>query len=148
MVHELVVGERGLRIVITPLEQRVARQPLQVPPVLLDILAVVSLRAGEPEHPLLENRVVAVPERECEAELVANIRDPGHPVLVPPVGPRAGVIVRERVPGVATLRVVLANGAPGAFAQIRAPLVPGIRFEEIVFGTAGRLGEAQVLGGP
>ena len=147
MVDELLVGERRLRVVVAPAQQRVARQPLEVPPVLLDVLAVVALRPGEAEHPLLQDRVVAVPEREREAELVADVGDAGHPVLVPAVGARAGVVVRERVPGVAALGVVLAHRAPGALAQVRAPLVPRVRGEEVVLGAAGRLGEARVLGG-
>src|SRR3954449_4946813 len=103
-----------------------ARQPVDVPPVLLDVLAVVPLRPGQPEHPLLQDRVVPVPERERQAELVADVRDPGHAVLVPAVRARAGVIVREGTPGVTALRVVLAHGAPRALAQIGAPLVPRV----------------------
>src|SRR6185295_4636082 len=78
--------------------------------------------------------------------LVADVRDAGHPVLVPAVGPGARVVVRERLPGVAALRVVLADGAPGALAQVRAPLVPRVGGEEIVLGAAGRLGEPRMLG--
>ena len=78
---------------------------------------------------------------------MADVRDAGHAVLVPAVRARAGVVVREVVPGVAALRVVLAHRAPGALAQVRAPLVPGVRVEEVVLGAAGRLGEARVLGG-
>ena len=148
VVHELLVGEGGLRVVVAPAQERVARQPLEVPPVLLDILAVVALRPCEPEHPLLQDRVLAVPERECEAELVADVRDARHAVLVPTVGAGARVVVREGVPGVAALGVVLAHGAPGALAQVRAPLVPGVGGEEVVFGAAGGLGEAGVLGRP
>ena len=146
VVDELLVGEGGLRIVVAPVQQRVARQSLEVPPVLLDVLAVVPLRPGEAEHPLLQDRVLAVPEREREAELVADVRDAGHPVLVPPVGTGPRVVVRERVPRVAARGVVLANGAPRALAQIRAPLVPRVRREEIVLGAAGRLCEPGVLG--
>ncbi len=57
MVDELLVRERRLRVVVAPAQQRVARQPLEVPPVLLDVLAVVALRPGQPEHPLLQDRV-------------------------------------------------------------------------------------------
>ena len=55
------------------------------------------------------------------------------------------MIVRERLPGVATLGVVLADRSPCAFAQIRAPLVPRVRREEIVLGSAGRFGQPGVL---
>src|SRR5690348_10947437 len=53
------------------------------------------------------------------------VADAGEPVLAPAIGARAGVIVREVVPGVAAFTVVLADGAPLTFAEIRAPALPG-----------------------
>ena len=147
VVDELLVGKRRLRIVVAPAQQCVAREAFEVPPVLLDVLAVVALRAGEAEHALLQDRVVAVPQRERETELVPDVGEAGHPVLVPAVRARARVVVRERRPRIAALRVVLAHGAPRPLAQIRPPLVPRVRGEQIVLGAARRLGEACVLGG-
>ena len=146
VVDQLVVREGDLRVVVAPVQEGVAGQALEVPPVLLDVLAVISLRPRQPEHPLLQDRVLTVPEREGEAELVADVRDAGHAVLVPAIRARARMIVRERLPGVATLGVVLADRSPGAFAQIGAPLVPRVRREEIVLGSAGRFGQPGVLG--
>ncbi len=146
VVDQLVVREGDLRVVVAPVQEGVAGQALEVPPVLLDVLAVVPLRPREPEHPLLQDRVLTVPEREGEAELMADVRDAGHAVLVPAIRARARMIVRERLPGVATLGVVLADRSPGAFAQVRAPLVPRVRREEIVLGSAGRFGQPGVLG--
>ena len=57
------------------------------------------------------------------------------------------MVVGEVVPGVAVLGVVLAHGAPGALAEVWAPLVPRVRVEEVVLGAARSLGEAPVLGG-
>ena len=147
MVDELLVGEGGLRVVIAPAEQGVARQSLEIPPVLLDVLAVVALRSRQAEHALLQDRVAAVPEREREAQLVADVGDPGHSVLVPAVRARAGVVVGEEAPGVAARRVVLPDGAPGALAQVRPPLVPRARGEQVVLRPTGGLGEPRVLGG-
>ena len=141
------VGELGLRVVVAPVQQGVARQPLEVPPVLLGVLAVVALRAGQAEHPLLEDRVRAVPQGQPEAELVADVRDGGHPVLVPPVRTRPRVVVGERPPGVPVGGVVLPHGAPGALAEVRPPLVPGVRGEHVGLGAAGRLGQPRVLRG-
>src|SRR5262249_24090716 len=42
----------------------------------------------------------------------------------PAVGARAGVVVREPAPGVAVGAVVLADGPPGPFADVRAPALP------------------------
>ncbi len=144
---EPLVGELALGVVVAPVQQGVARQPLEVPPVLLGVLAVVALGAGQAEHPLLEDRVPAVPQGQPEAELVADVRDAGHPVLVPPVRARAGVVVGEGPPGVAVRGVVLAHGAPGALAEVGAPLVPGVGGEQVGLGAAGRLGQPRVLGG-
>ena len=145
VVDESVVRERRLWVVVAPAQQGMARQSFEVPPVLLDILAVVALRPGEAEHALLEDPVLAVPEGEGEAELMPDVGDPGHPVLVPAIGPGAGVVVREGVPGIPALGIILTDGAPGALAQVRAPLVPRVRGEEVVLGTTGGLSQPCVL---
>ena len=67
LLDEVLIGKRGLRIVIPPPVPRMARQRVQVPPVLLDILAVIALRAGQPERPLLQDRILAVPQRQAQA---------------------------------------------------------------------------------
>ena len=139
LLDQVVVREGGLRVVVAPAQPGAARQGVEVPPVLLDVLAVVALRVGQAEHPLLEDRVLAVPQREREAQPVEDVGDAGHPVLVPAVGARPGVIVRERVPGVAVGAVVLADRAPGPLAQVRAPLIPGARLDPAVLRVAGVL---------
>ena len=131
---------------VAPPQPRVAGQAVDEPPVLLDVLAVVALGPGQPEHPLLEDRVDAVPQRQPEAQLVPDVGEPRHPVLVPAVGARAGVVVRERAPRVAVVAVVLAHRAPGTLREVRAPLVPGVGVEQVVLGPSGRLRESAVLG--
>ena len=100
LLDERLVGERGLRVVVAPPVPRVGRRRIEVPPVLLGVLAVVALVAGEPEDPLLQDRVAPVPEREPEAEALLDVGEAGEPVLSPPVGPRPGVIVRQVLPRV------------------------------------------------
>ena len=58
---------------------------------------------------------------------MADVGEPGHAVLVPPVRPGPGVVVGEGGPRVAVVAVVLAHRAPGPLGQVRAPLVPGVR---------------------
>ena len=67
-------GNSRLRVVVAPAVPRVARQRVEVPPVLLGVLAVVALVAGEPEDPLLQDRVAAVPERERRGRAAARRR--------------------------------------------------------------------------
>ena len=147
LLDETLVGELRLRVVVAPLEQGVARQPLQIPPVLLGVLAVVALGPREPEHALLEDRVAPVPQGETEAQLVANVGDPRHAVLVPAECPRPGVVVRERRPRVTVPAVVLAHRAPGPLGEVGAPLVPRVRCEQVVVGPARGLGQTAVFGG-
>ena len=44
------------------------RRAVQVEIVFLDVLPVIALAVGQPEQPLLENGIFAVPQREGEAE--------------------------------------------------------------------------------
>src|SRR5439155_1403901 len=78
----------------------------------------------EADEPLLEDRVLAVPDGDGEAEELLIVRDSCEPVLAPAVRPRARVVVAEVVPGVAGFAVVLADRPPLAFAEVGAPLLP------------------------
>ena len=140
--HEVLVRERPLRVLVLALHVGVGRGAVEVEPVLLDVLPVVALGVGEAEHPLLQDRIGAVPQGEGETELLAVIADPRDAVLAPPVGARPRLIVREVAPGVSALAVVLAHGAPLPLAQVRAPCLPrrlaGARLLEPLM--LGRLG--------
>ena len=57
LLDELGVGKRRLRILVEPLHVRVRRRRVEVEVVLLDVLAVVALVAGQAEQALLEDRV-------------------------------------------------------------------------------------------
>ena len=86
-LDECLVGKRSLRVVVAPPVPGVRRCRIEVPPVLLGVLAVVSLVAGEPEDSLLQDRVAPVPEREPQAEELLDVREAGEPVLPPAIGP-------------------------------------------------------------
>src|SRR5947209_8465475 len=100
---------------------------IKVEIVFLDVLTVIAFRGGEAEEPLLEDRVSAVPEGGREHEELITVADPGDAVLAPAIGLAAGQVVRQEVPGVAVGAVVLADGGPGAVADIRAPPPPAGR---------------------
>ena len=121
---QIVIGVRALGVLVEALHVRVRRRRVEVEPVLLDVLAVVALAVGQPEHPLLEDRILPVPQGEREAEPLLIVADAGDAVLTPSIRARAGMVVREVVPGVAAPAVVLAHGAPLAFAQIGPPRLP------------------------
>ena len=52
------------------------------------------------------------------------VADAGDAIFIPAIGARAGVVVREIVPGVAIGAVIFADGAPGALGNKRTPAVP------------------------
>jgi hypothetical protein len=123
--HEVRVRELPLRVLVEVLHVRVRRRRVEVEVVLLEVLAVVPLAVGEAERALLEDGILAVPQRQREAEALLVVGEPAEAVFSPPVGPRPGMVVREVVPGVAALAVVLADGAPLPLAQVGPPLLPG-----------------------
>ena len=141
--NQVGVGKLRLRIRVAPAHPRVRRRRVQVPPVLLDVLAVVALVTREAEGTLLQDRVAAVPKCERQAQQLILVADAAEPVLAPAVSPRAGLIVRERGPRVAVGAVVLADGAPGALAQIRAPPPPRRIIAAVALGRAGRCARAR-----
>jgi hypothetical protein len=122
------IREFSLRIVIAPAQPGSGRRRVEVPPVLLGVLAVIALRPAEPEDPLLQERVAPVPERESETKALLAIAEARQAVLAPAVRARPRVIERKVPPGVAVGAIVLAHGAPCAFRDIGAdelPIAPG-----------------------
>src|SRR4029079_8373415 len=115
----------GLGVRVAPPHPRVGGRRVEVPPILLGVLAVVALVPGQAEDPLLQDRVAAVPEGPAEAQPLVLVADGAEAVLAPAVGARPGVIVGEVLPGGPAGAVVLAHGAPRAFADVRAPALPG-----------------------
>src|SRR5277367_2498757 len=121
---EICVRKLPLRILVQVLHVRMGRRAVEVEVVFLDILTVIAFAVGQAEQPLLQNGVLAVPEGQRETESLMIVGNAGDTVLAPAIGARAGLVVAEIVPGVAPLAVVLANRAPLAFAEVRAPFFP------------------------
>src|SRR5580704_3641613 len=113
-----------------------ARDRVQIPPVLLDVLAVIALRPGQPEGPLLQDRVAAVPQRQAQAQPLLDITEPGQAVLTPPVRAGPGRIMRQVVPRLTVRAVVLPHRPPLALADVRPPPIPITRLTEPVLEPA------------
>src|SRR5262249_46542787 len=139
------VRELALRVLVQRSHVGVRRRGIEVVVALLHVLSVVAFVPGETEQALFENRILAVPQREPEAEAALAIGDSQQPVFAPAVGPAARVVVRQRFPGVAAGRVILAHRAPLAFGEIRAPPLP-VLFAAGVFAQAGPFGTLLAAG--
>ena len=68
LLDQLRVRESGLRIFVEHPHVGVGRRAVEVVVELLDVLAVIALAVGQAEQALLEDRVLAVPQRERQAE--------------------------------------------------------------------------------
>ena len=149
--HQVVVGERSLRILVLTLQVGVGRGAVEVEPVLLHVLAVVSLAVVQAEHPLLQDRVLAVPQRQRETHSLALVADPCDAVLTPAIRARPRLLMGEVVPRIAVLAVVLAHRPPLPLREVGTPRLPGDtagpRFLEplVLFGLAGHRHCLQVI---
>jgi hypothetical protein len=103
LLDEVGVWKRPLRVLVKTSQVGMARRRVEVPVVFLDVLAVVSLAAGQAEQPLLEYRIDAVPEGQGEAEPLLLVRDSEEAIFSPAIDARASIVVREVVPGGAEL---------------------------------------------
>jgi len=123
-LHQVLIRERGLRILVQRLHVGVRRRGVQVIVVFLDILAMIALWPRDSEETLLENRIYPVPKSEREAQALVVVADAGDAILGPAISARAGMIVGEVIPGRAVGAVILARIAPGSFREVRAPASP------------------------
>ena len=126
LLHQKVVGKFGLRIFVEHPGVAVGRHRVEVVVELLDVLAVIALAVAEAEHALLQDRILAVPQRDGEAQSLLGVAKPADPILAPAIGAAAGMLMGQVVPGVAIGAVVLAHRAPLALAHIGAPFAPGL----------------------
>ena len=126
LLHQIRIGKRPLRIFVEHLQIRMRGGGIQIEVMLLDVLAVIALRIGQSEQALLQNRIAPVPQCQRQAHALFGIRESRDAVLAPAIGAAARVIVREVFPGGAARAVILADGAPLAFAQIRTPVLPAL----------------------
>ena len=122
---EVGIGKLVRRIQIAPPHPRMGGRGVEVPPVLFGILAMVAFISGQTKDAFLEDGVMAVPKRERKAHPLLVVADAGKTVFVPPISPRAGLVMREGVPRFTVLAVVLAYCPPGPFGQIGPPTEPG-----------------------
>src|ERR1700735_4346752 len=93
---------------------------------------MVALRAGQPERPLLEDRIASVPQREPQAQPLLDVGKAGQAILAPPVRLGPGLVVREIVPGIPVRAVVPPDRAPLTLAHVGAPQVPVARLPQTV----------------
>src|SRR5207302_6032113 len=106
------VRKLGLRVLVERFAVRKRRRGVEVIIELLDVLAVIAFGPAEAKQALFQDRIDAVPQRRREAQPALAIADAEQAVLAPAIRAAARVIVRDVVPALAGLRVILAHRAP------------------------------------
>ena len=104
---------------------------------------MIAFVAGEAEDAFLENGVFFIPKRKREANVLTAVADASEAVFIPAIGAGAGVIVREKFPGVAVGAVVLADRAPGTLTEVGTPALPVFLAGSGLFQTKFFLGHAE-----
>src|SRR5277367_2981680 len=137
-VNQFLVGICSLRVFVQHFHVAVRRRRIQIEIAFLDVFAMIALIAGESKHPLLEDGVMAIPQRQSEANVLVAVAESGNAVLSPAIGARACVIVRKELPSRPVGAVVLAHGSPLPLGKIRSPALPVVlararSFETSVF---------------
>src|SRR5207302_11007826 len=82
-LHELTVGEDGLRIFVEILHVRVGGGRVEVEVIFLHVFPMIALTATEAKEPFFQDRITAIPERQGKTQPLVVIADPGETVLTP-----------------------------------------------------------------
>src|SRR4029453_15480574 len=72
-----------------------------------------------------QDRVALVPQGQRKAQPLRVIAESPQPVLAPPVGARARLVMGEVIPRVAPVAVVLTDRPPLSLAEVGTPFLPG-----------------------
>src|SRR6185295_6261059 len=107
-----------LGVFIQVFHVRVGWRTVQIEVILLYVFTVIPFAISETEQPLLQYRILAIPQGKGKAQPLLVIAETGEAILPPMIGSRPGLIVGEVVPGVTVLAVVLADSAPLAFTEV------------------------------
>src|SRR5262249_19116794 len=123
-LHEIRIRKCSMRVLVEGLHVAVGGYIIQIEVILLHIFPVISFAVSEPEKAFLENRVVAVPERQRKAKPGFLVADAKQTIFTPPLCTRTGVIMWKVIPGSAALTVILANRTPLPVTQVGSPQPP------------------------
>ena len=78
-LHQEVVGKCRLRILVEHAGVAVGRHRVEIVVELLDVLAVIALAVAQAEHALLQDRILAVPQRDGHAQRCLASQNPPMP---------------------------------------------------------------------
>ena len=83
---QIPIRKRPLRILVQVLHVRVRRRRVQVEVIFLDVFPVVALRIRKTEGTLFDDRVLAVPQGQSEAQVCLRVGESRKALFAPAVG--------------------------------------------------------------
>src|SRR5439155_14379576 len=113
-----------LRILVERLQIGMRRCRIEVEILLLHVLAMIPLAAGEAEQALFQNRVAPIPERERETKPALTVGDAEQPVLAPAVSAASSLFMGKIFPARAAWLIVLTHSGHVALAEFRHLQLP------------------------
>src|SRR5438309_5089125 len=122
--NQLCVWELLLRILVEHPHVAVRGRIVEIEPVFLCVLAVISFRRRQTEHSLFQDGIVTVPERKSKYQQLVAITNSCDAVLTPAVGLAASRVVSEEIPCRAPRAVVFTDSSPRTLTDIRTPFAP------------------------
>ena len=72
-LYQEIVGKSSLRIFVEHAGVAVGRHRIDIVVEFLDVLAVIALAVAQTEHAFFQDRVLAVPQRDSQAEMLLGI---------------------------------------------------------------------------
>src|SRR5258705_5182685 len=97
---------------------------VKVKVILLHVLAVIALVAGEAEGAFFQDWIAPVPHGQRKAQALMFVANTTHAVFVPAVGASTRLIVIEVFPRRSPRAVVLAHRAPCTLGEVGTPEAP------------------------
>ena len=85
-VYQIQIRIFILRILIEILHIRMGRRTVQVVIIFLDVFAVIALAVGQAERPLLQDRILAVPQDQRKTQPLVIVTETGETILAPVIG--------------------------------------------------------------
>ena len=85
-VYQIQIRICILRILIEILHIRMGRRTVQVVIIFLDVFSVIALAIGQPEWPLLQDRILAVPQDQRKTQPLVIVTETGETILAPVIG--------------------------------------------------------------
>src|SRR5580704_4949751 len=123
-LDKIFIGKFSLRILVEIFQVGVRGSAVHVEVAFLYVFPVIPFTVRQSKQALLENGIAPVPQGESKAQLLFVVGDACDSIFSPTIRASARLIMAEVIPSVPIVAIVLSDGAPLAFTEVRPPFLP------------------------